>query len=65
MKPRKRRNGWRVSPEENVTTVRPPGTKRAVTRSIPPRTSSWWLAHASRAWLFGRLKNRRSMAGPK
>ncbi len=65
MKPRNRLNGWRVRPDENVTTVRPPGMKRAVTSSIPPRTSSWWLAHARRAWLFGRLKNRRSMVGPK
>ena len=42
------RRGWWVMPELTVTAVRPPGMKRAVTSSMPPRLRMCLAAVSSR-----------------
>ena len=47
------RRGWWVMPDVSVSTVRPPGMKRAVINSIPPRRRICVVAQTNRAWRLG------------
>jgi hypothetical protein len=50
-----------VTPDETVSTLRPPGMKRAVMSSNPPRWRIWVSAHSRRATRLGFLAAQRSI----
>ena len=52
--PANQAHGWWVSPHVIVSTVRPPGMKRAVISSSPPRRRIWWSAQSRRFAVFSR-----------
>src|ERR671933_1466065 len=61
----KRRHGNSSSPALKVTAVRPPGMKRAIAISSPPRSFSWRSAHSIRRRDFSPPKKRSTTRVPK
>ena len=55
--------GWWVRPDEIVSAVRPPGMKRAVMSSRPPRWRIWVAAQSRRWAVFGLRSARRWIHG--